>query len=861
MLYFKRWQTILIWLAVALSVLYAAPNILPQSFLSSLPSWAPSRPMTLGLDLQGGSHILLQVERQDLVNERLTATRDDVRRLLRDARVGYTGLTISGGAVQVRVRDEAQREAARAALDELQQPIASGLFGSGSVQELSVIEAEPGLMRISLTEEGLNYRLSNAVSQSIEVISRRVNELGTTEPVIQRQGADRVLVQVPGLEDPQRLKDILGQTAKMTFQMVDTSVNAQDVAATGGRAPAGTTLMYSTDNPPIPYIIEDRVIVSGENLVDAQPGFDQRTNEPIVSFRFDTRGATRFGQATQENVGRLFAIILDDQVISAPQIREPILGGTGQISGSFTVQSANDLAVLLRAGALPATLTVVEERTVGPGLGQDSIDAGMAAAVIGSILVVIFMFCAYGFLGLIANVALMVNVVMLIAILSVLGATLTLPGIAGIVLTIGMAVDSNVLIYERIREERRLGRSVLQSFDAGFQRALATIVDSHLTTLIAAAVLFLVGTGPVKGFAVTLAIGILTTLFTAFTFTRWVVSMWMRRRRPTEVPKGYVRLVPEVTRIPFMRVRLQIFVLSVMLSVASLVLLFTVKPNFGIDFTGGTIIEVRAKTGEADTGDIRQRLAGVGIHEVQVQGFGDTSDALIRIGAAPDTGEAAGNVIVQDAQQVLAEDYEIRRTELVGPTVSNELMWSAIIGVLTAMAGIMVYVWVRFEWQFAVGAMMSTINDICLTLGFLVVTQLQFDLTTVAALLTIVGYSLNDTVVIYDRVRENLRKFKKMPIGQLLDLSDNEMLARTSMTSITTILALAALYLFGGEVIRSFVASMLFGVVIGTLSSVFISAPALIFFNLRPAKSGTAADKDDAEDEESKQESGTVPST
>jgi SecD/SecF fusion protein len=858
MLYFKRWQTILIWLAVALSFLYAAPNILPQSFLSSLPSWAPSRPMTLGLDLQGGSHILLQVERQDLVNERLTATRDDVRRLLRDARVGYTGLTISGSAVQVRVRDEAQRQAARDALDELQQPVASGLFGSGSVRELAINEPEPGLLRISLTEEGLNYRMSNAVSQSIEVVGRRVNELGTTEPIIQRQGLDRVLVQVPGLEDPQRLKDILGQTAKMTFQMVDTSVNAQDVAANGGRAPAGTTLMYSTDNPPIPYVIEDRVIVSGENLVDAQPGFDQRTNEPIVSFRFDTRGATRFGQATQENVGRLFAIILDNEVISAPQIREPILGGTGQISGSFTVQSASDLAVLLRAGALPATLTVVEERTVGPGLGQDSIDAGMAAAVIGSVLVVIFMFCAYGFLGLIANIALAVNVVMLIAILSVLGATLTLPGIAGIVLTVGMAVDSNVLIYERIREERRLGRSVLKSFDAGFERALATIIDSNLTTLIAAAVLFLVGTGPVKGFAVTLAIGILTTLFTAFTFTRWVVAIWLRRRKPTEVPHGYVRLVPEVTRIPFMRVRIQVFILSILLSIASVVLLFTVKPNFGIDFTGGTIIEVRANSGEADLGDIRQRLAGVGIHEVQVQGFGDPSDALIRIGAAPETGEGSGNAIVQGAQQVLSADYDIRRTELVGPTVSNELMWSAILGVFAAMAGIMIYVWVRFEWQFAIGAIMSTVNDILLTLGFLVVTQLQFDLTTVAALLTIVGFSLNDTVVIYDRVRENLRRFKKMPLGQLLDLSDNEMLARTTMTSVTTLLALAALYLFGGEVIRSFVASMLFGVVIGTLSSIFISAPALILFNLRPTK-GPVVGEEEVQAEKERTDKGSKP--
>lgn len=843
MLYFKRWQTILIWLAVALSVVYAAPNILPQSFLNSLPSWAPSRPMTLGLDLQGGSHILLQVEKQDLINDRLTATRDDVRRLLRDAKVGYTGLTITGNAVQVRVRDETQREATKDALNELQQPISSGLFGTGSIRELSVNEPEPGLFRITLTDEGLNYRVSNAVSQSIEVISRRVNELGTTEPIIQRQGADRVLVQVPGLEDPQRLKDILGQTAKMTFQMVDSTVSAQDVVNTG-RAPAGTSLMYSTDNPPVPYVIEDRVIISGENLVDAQPGFDQRTSEPIVSFRFDTRGATRFGQATQQNVGRLFAIILDNKVISAPQIREPILGGTGQISGSFTVQGANDLAVLLRAGALPATLTVVEERTVGPGLGQDSIDAGMTAAVIGSVLVVLFMFAAYGFLGFIANIALAVNVIMLVAILSVLGATLTLPGIAGIVLTIGMAVDSNVLIYERIREERRLGNSVLKSFDAGFERALATIVDSNLTTLIAAVVLFVVGTGPVKGFAVTLAIGIVTTLFTAFTFTRWVLAMWLRRRKPTEVPRGYVHLVPEVTRIPFMKVRLQVFALSILLSIASIVLLFTIKPNFGIDFTGGTIIEVRAKAGDADPGDIRQILANAGIHEVQVQGFGDASDALIRIGAAPETGEASGNTIVQTAQQTLAANYDVRRTELVGPTVSGELMWSAILGLLAAMGGIMIYVWLRFEWQFAIGAIMSTVNDICLTLGFLVVTQLQVDLTTVAALLTIVGFSLNDTVVIFDRVRENLRRFKKMPIGQLLDLSDNEMLARTVMTSVTTVLALLSLYLFGGEVVRSFVASMLFGVIIGTLSSVFISAPALILFNLRPVKNPQVGDDD-----------------
>src|SRR5690606_24482242 len=287
---------------------------------------------------------------------------------------------------------------------------------------------EPRLLRFTLTEEGINYRLATALSQSVEVVNRRVNELGTTEPIIQRQGTDRILVQVPGLQDPQRLKDILGQTARLTFQMVDQSMPPQE--AINGRPPAGTQVLYSTDDPPVPYVIENRVIVSGENLVDAQASFDSRTNEPVVSFRFDNQGATRFGQATQQNVGRLFAIILDNKVISAPQIREPILGGSGQISGNFTVQSANDLAVLLRAGALPADRAIVAERTVGPGLGQDPVDAGKVAAIVGTILVVVFMVAAYGLLGWIANLALAANLALLVAILSALGATLTLPGIA-----------------------------------------------------------------------------------------------------------------------------------------------------------------------------------------------------------------------------------------------------------------------------------------------------------------------------------------------------------------------------------------------------------------------------------------------
>jgi len=842
MLYFSPWKSVTIWLIVAMGVLFAIPNFYTDSFRDSLPNWVPKQPATLGLDLQGGSHILLQVDRQDLINERLESVRNDIRALLRDARIGYTGLTGTDRTAQVRIRGGAEEiDKARTALSTLTQPVSSGVFGAANITEVEFAEPEPGLFRYTLTEAGIDYRVSSAVDQSVEVVERRVNELGTTEPIVQRQGADRILVQVPGLQDPQRLKDILGQTARLTFQMVDQSMPAQE--AVNGRPPAGTSVMYSTDDPPVPYVIESRVIVSGENLVDAQASFDQRTSEPVVTFRFDNQGALRFGQATQQNVGRLFAIILDNQVISAPQIREPILGGTGQISGNFSVQSANDLAVLLRAGALPADLTIVEERTVGPSLGQDSIDAGKMAAIVGTILVAVFMVAAYGLLGWIANIALAANIILLMAILSALGATLTLPGIAGIVLTVGMAVDSNVLIYERMREERRAGRSMVQTLDLGFQRALATILDSNLTSLIAAVVLFFLGSGPVKGFAVTLALGILTTLFTAYTLTRLLVVFWFRRARPTELPRGYVRLVPEVTRIPFMRVRIQVFFISMVLCAASVGGMIFVGPNLGIDFTGGTLMEVRAKAGNADTGDIRSRLINAGIPEVQVQGFGNETDAMVRIGIVEGATEAEGNAMVTKAQGALTSDYEIRRTEVVGPTVSGELVWKAILGVGAAIFAILIYIWVRFEWQFAIGSTIATINDILLTLGFLVVTQLQFDLSTVAALLTIVGFSLNDTVVIYDRVRENLRKYKKMPLGQLLDLSDNEMLARTTMTSVTTFLALLALYLLGGEVIRSFVASMLFGITIGTLSSIFIAAPILIFFHLRPVSASPGSEE------------------
>jgi preprotein translocase subunit SecD len=532
MLYFTRWKALAIVLTALVVCLCAVPNFFPEAQVKSWPAWAQRR-MVLGLDLQGGSYLLLEVDSNYVKKEKLDQVRDDARRVLREAKIGYTGLNVRNDAVEVRISKDTEQATALSKLRELSQPL-SGLLGSSGQRSLDVSDAGGGVIRLNVPQAAITERIRQTIEQSIQIVERRVNELGTVEPVIQRQGTDRILVQVPGLQDPTRLKELLGKTAKMEFRMVDSTVPPDQ--AEQGRLPPESELLMSASPPPVPYVVKKQVLVSGAELSDAQPGFDQRTGEAIVSFKFNTTGARKFAQATSENVGQPFAIVLDNKVISAPVIREPITGGQGQISGNFTVQSANDLAILMRAGALPAPLTVIEERTVGPGLGQDSIEKGELAAYVGSILVIVFMLLTYRLFGVFANIAVAINVAMIFGLLSLLNATLTLPGIAGIVLTVGIAVDSNVLIYERIREELRGGRNAISAIDAGFKRALATILDSNITTFIAAAVLFYIGTGPVRGFAVTLGIGIITTVFTAFTLTRLIVASWVRWTRPQTVP-------------------------------------------------------------------------------------------------------------------------------------------------------------------------------------------------------------------------------------------------------------------------------------------------------------------------------------
>jgi len=523
MIHFQPWKIALVLAVIVLSLAYASPNLLSEKQAEGLPSWLPHKQVSLGLDLQGGSHILLEVDIPAVLREQTNSLLDGVRNTLRkDRAVRYTGLGIEAGAVVFRLLDADKGEQLRKDLRQA-EPDAD-------------IAVEGDKFRIAFRAAEVERKKRAIVEQSIEIVRRRIDEMGTREPTIQRQGDDRILVQLPGVRDPERVKQLLGKTAKLTFRFVDEETSVED--AKQGRLPAASELLPLEDRlggGASEIVVRRRIMVSGENLTDARASYDEH-GRPAVSFRFDSVGARGFGAATRDSVGKLFAIVLDNRVISAPRIQSAILGGSGIITGNFSTQSANDLALLLRAGALPAPMKVLEERTVGADLGADSISAGVFASWLGLALVAVFMLAFYGFFGLVANVALVANVVIILAALSVLGATLTLPGIAGIVLTMGMAVDANVLIYERMREEARSGRSPVSAVDAGFSRAFATIFDSNMTHLIAAALLYLVGTGPVKGFAVTLIIGVLTSLFTAVMVTRLMVVTWLKQFRPKALP-------------------------------------------------------------------------------------------------------------------------------------------------------------------------------------------------------------------------------------------------------------------------------------------------------------------------------------
>ncbi len=523
MLYFSRVKAALIIGACLIGLLLCVPNVVPAPA-----PWVPWRQVHLGLDLRGGSYLLMQVDMDAVVRERLDGLVDSARQALRGPNVFYRNLAAQPGEnrVSLTLVNPAQQDVALKALRD-------AVGGADPTTGLADVDVafEAGQVTLTLSRVALQQRADNAVQQSIEIVRRRIDETGVLDPVIARQGDSRIVVQLPGVDDPERIKDLLGRTAKMTFHLVDEQANPQSTAP-----PPGDDFLAMQDQPTQHIAVRHQVAVDGADLTDARAGQNPSTGQWVVSFSFNSEGARKFADITRTNTGRRFAIVLDDKVISAPVIREPITGGRGEISGNFTAASATDLAVLLRAGALPAPLHVVEERTVGPELGADSIRAGAISLGVGFLLVIGFMASFYGLFGWFANVALVANLILMLAILSLLEATLTLPGMAGILLTLGMAVDANILINERIREEVKLGRTPVAALEAGFRRAYGTIIDSNVTALLAHVMLFVFGSGPVRGFAVTITVGIVTTLFTATVFARLLMVRWYAAVRPQALP-------------------------------------------------------------------------------------------------------------------------------------------------------------------------------------------------------------------------------------------------------------------------------------------------------------------------------------
>ncbi len=830
MLYIAPWKKIAIILLVIVGVFFALPNALNETQRNALPSQLPSDTVNLGLDLQGGAHVLVEAEMEPVFEARMELLAQEMREKLREAgSIKRSRPVINGYAVTMRITNPEDVATAREAFGEIPTLLQSAALTGVGATDIEITE-NPDTRAFTLTlTEGAQVEITEqTILRSLEVVRRRIDPDGIKEASVTRQGEDRILIQVPGAESAEEIVRILEDPAVLGFHTVNRDYGQDDLSR--GRVKAGFKVADDAELEGQKWAISRVPLISGEDVVDAGPGFDQQTGEPIVTFRFNSRAGKAFGNWSLNNVGELFAIVIDNKVISAPSIREPILGGSGQISGNFTVESSTRLAVQIASGALPARLVPLEQRTVGPELGADSIAAGKIACIIGLLLVIAFMIVVYGKFGVYANVALIVNLALILGVLSALGATLTLPGIAGIVLTIGMAVDANVLIFERIREELEASKGAARSIETGYEKALTAIIDANITTLIAAVILYAMGSGPVKGFAVTLGIGIITSVFTAFFVTRLFVVQWFQWKRPKTFKITLLELVRNGTKIRFMSGRKIAMIASSIAIVASLGLFAVKGLNYGIDFKGGTMVEGRTVQSEqADLGAIRDVLENMDLGDVQVQGFGQPNDVLIRVEDIKG-GEEARKGLASRIEAAVVEalpDFEVRRVESLGAKVSGELVTAGIMAVLLAIGSVLVYIWLRFEWQFSVGAVAALAHDVILTIGVFSLIGLEFNLSIIAAILTIVGYSLNDTVVVFDRVRENLRRYKKMVLEDLLNLSLNETLSRTLMTSITTLLALLALYFLGGAVLQGFTFAMIWGVIVGTYSSVYIASPIL----------------------------------
>jgi protein-export membrane protein SecD/preprotein translocase SecF subunit len=808
------------------------------NLVADVPAWLMAiggDPMSLGLDLRGGIHVLIDVDMDTALKNTLTDTRSELQRALREEKI-FGQLRLEETGVRALFRTEEERDRAERIFEDNLRDFDIDTFET---------DQEFGVTAI-FSQEGIRQAKKFALEQNIITLSNRVNQLGVTEPIVQQQGERRIVVQLPGVQDPSRVKEILQATATLEYRPVDTEHSVAD--AVNGKVPFDSEIRYDRQGQPV--LLKKERIVSGESITNASSGVDQQSGTPAVFVSLDGRGSDRMLRFTTENVGKPMAVLfIEDrptgqkdsegrtikkhveEVISVATVREPF-GSNFQTTGLDSQQEARDLALFLRAGALKAPIDIIEERTIGPSLGQESIDAGFKSILIGLVLVMIFMAIYYKVFGLIANLALLVNLVMIIAILSMLQATLTLPGIAGILLTVGMAVDANVLIFERIREEVRVGSSPQASIQAGYAKALSTILDANITTLIAAVLLFSFGTGPIKGFAVTLFIGIVTSMFTAILGTRAVVNLIYGGKRLKSLPIG-LRFLDKEPRINFMSKRTLALLFSGIVLAVAIVSMGLRSLNFGIDFTGGTLIEV-GYSKDVDVEEIRGQLSDGGYGDAMIQRFGTPRDILIRV--APQE-EVTNEKISDDIFALLGANTdnkpELRRVEFVGPQVGDELTEKGGLAMLYALIAILIYVALRFEWRFALGSIIALVHDVIFTVGLFSILWATFDLPVLAAILAVIGYSLNDTIVVYDRIRENFRKIRKGSPIDIINISLNQTLSRTIITSLTTFVVLLSLFLFGGEIIHGFATALMIGVIIGTYSSIFVASVAVVMLGIR----------------------------
>jgi SecD/SecF fusion protein len=723
---------------------------------------------------------------------------------------------------------------------------------------------------------------------AVEIIRNRVDQLGIREPIIQLEGNRRVLIQMPGVKDAARAEDLVGQPAQLMFHLVEGRDATQKVLDSIDRAiegklwqrlryeekrglvldetdmdvvkglleqerglwPPGQVFAFGTSPPPIErnrvirlYLMNEKEEMTGENLTNASSDLDTESvaGGYKVNLQFNVRGGEQFGRVTEAHVGEQLGAVIDGRVKSAPEIIGAIYGGSAKITGRFSRDDAADLAIALRSGALPVPLKKVEERTVGPTLGGESIQKGLRAGLIGLAIVIVFMIVYYRLAGIIADAALLLNILIIMGVLACLGATLTLPGIAGIILTMGMAVDANVLIFERIREELRKGKTIRAAIETGYARAFLTIIDANVTTLIAALVLFQFGTGPVKGFAVTLSIGILASVFTAIVVTRMVFDLLTKRRAfRTLTMMSFVKK-PAAN---FIGKRRYAFTASLAVILLGVVFLgVRGKDILGIDFVPGSITQMRFSD-TVTTGHVRDALERAGINDAVIQSVEGTNDILVRTAeytGGSSEGDSAVEGVDRRIRQALMADssmptFTVEREEFVGPAVGRELTKDAIMAMLIAMVAIIIYISFRFELRFALAAVVALFHDVLVTTGCFAFTFLgrrEISLPVVAALLTIVGYSLNDTIVVFDRIRENLKTMRGKTYSEIINASINQTLSRTLLTSLTTLIVVFCLFLLGGVVIHDFAFAMLVGVAAGTYSSIFVASPLLVAWHRR----------------------------